>query len=227
MINEQINEDTYEENEDLNEDNLDDDEDVVISHLVDDDDDDDDFVIIKEIVNNTENPPKEEKRKPGPKPKLIGKHSLSYDTIFKGKKNKAVDEDDLECEHIIKNAGGSLDIQESFLDSEESKSNIDYYRESTLKIEIRKILEEFTDIDFNSPRRKPAKSDFNSYFAILIKDLHAYGYTKTEIFIELSGYFTDNYWNMFQLLESRFSNAIIQELKQKYGLSDIDKINFV
>ena len=64
-----INEDTYEENEDINEDNLDDDDDVVISHLVDDDDDDDDFVIIKEIVNDTENPQKEEKRKPGPKPK--------------------------------------------------------------------------------------------------------------------------------------------------------------
>jgi len=218
------------ENEEENEDNVDQNEldEELISHI-DDDDDDDDFVIITEIAkeDKEKNKIKEEKKRPGPKPKLIGKHSLSYDTIFKGKKTKNIQDDELECEHIIKNAGGSLDIQDTYLDFEESKSNIEYYRDSELKIEIKKILEQFTDIDFSAPRRKPAKSDFNSYFALLIKDLYSFGYNKSEIFIELSGYFTDNYWNMFQLLDSKYSNAIISELKQKYGLSDIDKIDFV
>lgn len=221
-----INEEQYENNEDLDKEvNQDDEDDEVVSIL--NEDDDDDFIIIKHIDNTEIENQKEEKKRPGPKPKLIGKHSLAYDTIFKGKKSKSLQDDELECEHIIKNAGGSLDIQDSFLDYEESKSNMDYYRESKLKIEIRNLLEEFTDIDFSAPRRKPAKSDFNSYFALLIRDLYDFGYTKTEIFIELSGYFSDNNWNMFQLLESKYSNAIISELKQKYGLSDINKINFV
>jgi len=161
-------------------------------------------------------------------PKLIGKHSLKHDSIFKGKKQiSSIDDSDYESEYIIKNAGGSLDIKDDGLDFEESRSNIDYFRDTRLKVEIKKILEEFTDINFTANRRKPSKSDFNAYFALLIKDLSQYGYTKTEIFIELSGYFSDNSWNMFCLLETKYSNVIISELKEKFGISDMNKIDFL
>jgi hypothetical protein len=179
-----------------------------------DDDDDDDFQEKKQTLAPVTN-----------KPKLIGKHSLAYDTIFKGKRNEKVDE--YESEHIIKNAGGSLDIKDDLLDNEESRSNIDYFRDTRLKKEIFRILTTHTDIDFNAPRRKPSRSDFNAYFQIILNDLKKFGYTKTEIFIELSGYFSDNIWNIFLLLDNKYSNIVIDELKDKFGLSDIDKIDFL
>lgn len=173
----------------------------------------------------TEEKPK--KKRGIQKPKLIGKHSLSYDTIFKGKQNVAPVADlEYQSEHIIKNGGGSLDINDSDLESEESRNSIDAYRDIRLKHEVHKLLSTNTDINFTTNRRKPAKTDFNAYFGILLKDLIQYGYTRTEIFIELSGYFSDNVWNMFQLLDKQYSGIIIKELKDKYGLSDMDKINF-
>ncbi len=166
--------------------------------------------------------------KPKPKTKqatkLLGKHSLAYDTIFKGKRNK-IDEEIYENEHVIKNAGGTLDIKEEGLDNEESRSNIDYYREVRLKNEIKTALQLYTDINFEAKRRIPAKSDFNAYYIMLIKELHQFGYSKCEIFIELAGYFSDNYWNVFKLLDRKYTNIIIVELKEKYGLSDVDKLD--
>ena len=197
-------------------------------------DDDDDFELEDIVIDDTDDTDDIEEtsepvKKPGRKPtrsKLIGKHSLAHDSIFKGKKINHEEEYD-ESEYIIKNAGGSLDINEDLLDFEESRDSIQYYRETRLKVEIKKVLEEFTDINFLANRRKPSKSDFNAYFALLIKELVKFGYTRTEIFIELSGYFSDNIWNMFLLLENKYSNIIIAELKEENGFSDMDKINFI
>ena len=176
-----------------------------------------------------EEPEEKPKKKRGnQKPKLIGKHSLSYDTIFKGKQNVAPAEDaEYQSEHIIKNGGGSLDINDNDLESEESRNSIDAFRDIRLKHEVHKLLKEHTDINFVANRRKPAKTDFNAYFGLLLKELIQYGYTRTEIFIELSGYFSDNIWNMFLLLDKQYSNIIIREMKDKYGLSDMDKIDFL
>lgn len=185
-------------------------------HLFDDLNEDDD-------VDPIELP---KKRKSNKKPKLIGKHSLAYDTIYKGKKDVSTDEEE-EVQHIIKNAGGSLDINDDVIGDGELKSTVDYFRNTRLKREIKRLLTEFTDIDFHAPRRKPSKSDFNAYFQMLLMELHEYGYTKTEIFIELSGYFSDNIWNIFLLLDNKFSNVIIAELKDKYGIEDINKIDFI
>lgn len=211
----------YEEEEDHNiEDNVN----------IDDDDDDDDKKnsIIDEIEDTEEDADKTVKKKRGNlKPKLIGKHSLAYDTIYKGKKSVAPQEPMYQAEHFIKNAGGSLDIQDNDLNLEESKNSIDAFREIRLKDEIHKLLKNNTDINFTANRRKPAKTDFNAYYALLLKELVVFGYNRTEIFIELSGYFSDNIWNMFQLLEKQYSNIVIKELKDKYGLSDMEKINFL
>lgn len=165
------------------------------------------------------------KRKPAMKSKLIGKHSLKYDTIYKGKKEPIVEEH--YSEHIIKNAGGSLDVDDSDLGSEESKNNIDNFRDSELKERIYGVLYQNTDIKFHAHMRKPAKTDFNAYFTLLIKELAAFGYTKTEIFIELSGYFSPNVWNMFLLLDKRYGNMITKELADKRGMKDIDKMDFI
>lgn len=165
------------------------------------------------------------KKRKNVRSKLIGKHSLKYDTIFKGKKDPVTEE--YQSEHIIKNAGGSLDIDDSDLHGEESKNNIDSYRDSILKEQIYKILKDNTDIKFHAHMRKPAKTDFNAYFALLIKELAAFGYTNSEIFIELSGYFSPNIWNMFILLDKKFGKIIIKELQDKFGLTDIDKMDFI
>ena len=162
--------------------------------------------------------PKNKKRIVKQKPKLIGKHSLTYDTIFKGKKNDTTEESVADSEYIIKNAGGSLDILDDGIEMEESHNSTEYYRTVRLKQEIYKALSCFTDINFEMNRRKPAKTDFNSYYALLIKELYSFGYTKTEIFIELSGYFSDNVYNMFQLLDKQYSNIIILELKENKKL---------
>jgi len=169
---------------------------------------------------------KQKRKRPGLKPKLIGKHSLSYDTIFKGKQNTTQEELEYNSEHIIKNAGGSLDINDADIESEESRNNIDTYRDMRLKHDVNTLLKNNTDINFTANRRKPAKTDFNAYYAMLLKDLIRSGYSRTEIFVELSGYFSDNIWNMFQLLDKQYSNIVIKELKDKYGLSDINKIDF-
>ena len=106
-------------------------EDIVIDDTDDTDDD----------VEETSEPTKNPGRKPT-RSKLIGKHSLAHDSIFKGKKINHEEEYD-ESEYIIKNAGGSLDINEDLLDFEESRDSVQYYRETRLKAEIKKVLEEF------------------------------------------------------------------------------------
>lgn len=193
---------------------------------------DEEFGELDEFYENEENvediiEDKQKKKRYNLKPKLMGKHSLSYDTIFKGKQNVIYDEDqEYQSEHIIKNAGGSLDINDNDIDGEESRNNIDTYRDQRLKHDVNNLLKQNTDISFTANRRKPAKTDFNTYYAMILKELIICGYSRTEIFIELSGYFSDNIWNMFQLLDKQYSNIIIKELKEKYGLSDINKINF-
>lgn len=183
----------------------------------------DGFTIASGEDEDDEPQPKKRKQM---KSKLIGKHSLKYDTIFKGKKDAPLTEE-FQPEHIIKNAGGSLDIDDSDLNGEESKNNIDSYRDSILKEHIYKILKNNTDIKFHAHMRKPAKTDFNAYFALLTKELAPFGYTNSEIFIELSGYFSPNIWNMFILLDKKFGKIIIKELQDKFGLSDIDKMDFI
>lgn len=195
-----------------------------------DNDDDNDFIIIDNLTKEDSKNIKKitEKKKKGPKPKLIGKHSLAQDTIFKSKKNDIIDIENEESEYIIKSVRGSLDINDDYLGDVESSSNIDSYRESILKNNIYNLLKEKTNLDFLSPIRKPSEVNFNIYFNILYDNLKNLGYSKSEIFIELSIYFTtDKIWNIFKLLNKNHSNDIIDELKNKFGLSDLEKIDFI
>jgi hypothetical protein len=168
---------------------------------------------------------KKKKRIATVKPKLIGKHSLAYDTIFKGKKTD--DSIPLETEHIIPGIGGGFDLNEDSSEFNESRHNMDHQTNIKIQQEVYNVLKDNSDINFTANRREPSVSDFNSYFKILITQLAQYGFGKCEIFIELSSYFSDNTYSIFLLLKSEYKNMIIAELKEKYGLSDMDKIDFL
>lgn len=162
------------------------------------------------------------------KPRQIGKHSLEFDKIFRTTKQEKYEELE-EFDHIIdSNLEFSISDEIHGEDDENNISSIDYYRTNKLKDEIRNLLETYTEVKMNSKRRKPSKSDFNAYFKLICKELNDYGYLKTQIFIELAGYFTlENYWNIFKLLDTEYANIIINELKEKHGIDDeINYINF-
>ena len=146
-----------------------------------------------------------------------GKHQLPRDTIFKGKleeKSFENKEDNLDNNDI----SNIFDVQ--YNDTE------DYLNQNNLTKDVYNILNDKTKLDFKQNRRKPNKEVFNNYYNLLIKEL-GYKYTKSEIFVELSYYFTDNIFNMFKLLDKKPANAIIKELIQKGYLKNISGINFL
>jgi len=148
---------------------------------------------------------KKEKQKPK-KPKLIGKHSLAHDSFFKGKK---VELDELESESYIKNVsndGFEMDDHEVG----ESRDSIDSYQSKKLKTEIYKILSTFTDIEMYDKVKAISESDFNAYYALLIKDLAEYGFSRCAIFVELASYFYNNIFNAFKILNAEYAKVILQ-----------------
>jgi len=148
-----------------------------------------------------------------------GKHRLKRDTIFKGKLDKKPDEDGYGIEH-----DDYGDITTFFdYESEEYSNNLE---QNNLTKDVYEILSDKTSLDFKQNRRKPNKGTFNNYYNLLLKEL-GFRYTKSEIFVELSYYFTDNIFNMFKLLDKRPATIIIKELTQKGYLKDLDGINFL
>jgi hypothetical protein len=147
-----------------------------------------------------------------------GKHRLKRDTIFKGKLDKKPDEDGYGIEQ-----DDYGDISTFFdYESEQYSNNLE---QNNLTKDVYEVLREKTELDFKQNRRKPNKETFNNYYNLLLKEL-GFRYTKSEIFVELSYYFTDNIFNMFKLLDKRPATIIIKELKQKGYLKDLDGINF-
>lgn len=157
------------------------------------------------------------------KHKREGKHALKTDSIFNGKSNKdALDEyDTSESKSNIK-----YNIEVGSVFEFESKNNEEYVNQKQLSIDVLEVLTEFTDIDFTSNRRKPNRIIFNQYFLLLVSKLHL-KYTNSELFVELSYFFTDNIFNMFKLLDKKQATIIIKELKAKGYLKDLDNMNFI
>jgi hypothetical protein len=52
-------------------------------------------------------------------------------------------------------------------------------------------------------------------------------YSHSEVFIELSYYFSENELNMFKLLDQKWGTKIVKELSTKYNISKIDGIEFI
>ena len=154
------------------------------------------------------------------KHKIEGKHALKYDTIFKGKKEDVLNEDEIGTTDFY-NDSFSVNKDSAFFI--ESYDNEDYLRLKKVKDQIYNILLNKTDINFNSNRRKPSKDDFNKYFFLLKNELKNENFTNIELFSELSVYFSDNLFNMFKLLDNKWKNLIIDELQRHIGKTTSSK----
>ncbi len=149
------------------------------------------------------------------KHKQEGKHSLKYDSIFKGKKEDPLDEDDLDGYSSYHK--DTIEVDKSSNYYFESIDNEKYIRAKLVKEKVYIVLNENTSINFLNNRRKPSRSDFNQYYGLLKAHLTGESFTNIELFNELSVYFSDNLFNMFKLLDNKWRNMIIDELQDHIG----------
>lgn len=150
------------------------------------------------------------------KHKIEGKHSLKYDSIFKGKKEDPLDEEDgvLSFEIYQKD---TIEVDKSSNYYFESIDNEKYIRSKLVKEKVYEVLFQHTSINFLNNRRKPSRTDFNQYYNILKTNLQSESFTNVELFNELAVYFSDNLFNMFKLLDKKWRNLIINELQEHIG----------
>lgn len=229
----EFDDDSIESTENLQDDSDDDLDDDDESDGLGIDDDDDDIDIIIEIdeddLDITEPQPEIKTEEEAPdtdgvvlsKHKLEGKHSLKYDSIFKGKKEDPLDED--EGTSSFENYKDTIEVDRSSNYYFESIDNEKYIRAKQVKERVYEILESNTSINFLNNRRKPSRNDFNQYYNILKDGLQSESFTNVELFNELAVYFSDNLFNMFKLLDKKWRNMIILELQDHIGKNSSSK----
>lgn len=154
------------------------------------------------------------------KHKTEGKHSLKYDSIFKGKKEEALQEGDAETSMYFKD---TFEVDKSSMYWFESLDNENYTKEKRVKERVYEVLLKFTDLNFTNNRRKPSRVDFNNYYYLLKTKLKAESFADVELFNELAVYFSDNLFNMFKLLDNKWRNMIIVELQDHIGKQSYSK----
>lgn len=155
------------------------------------------------------------------KHKIEGKHSLKYDSIFKGRKEDPIDEESLDGFSLYYKETIEVDKSSSY--HTESIDNESYIRSKLVKERVYDVLKEHTSINFLNNRRKPSKLDFNDYYALLKRNLVNENFTNSELFSELAVYFSDNILNMFKLLDNNWRNLIISELQDHIGKNQNSK----
>lgn len=155
------------------------------------------------------------------KHKIEGKHSLKYDSIFKGRKEDPIDEESMDGFSLYYKETIEVDKSSSY--HTESIDNESYVRAKLVKERVYDILKENTSINFLNNRRKPSKLDFNDYYALLKRNLVGENFTNSELFSELAVYFSDNMLNMFKLLDNSWRNLIISELQDHIGKNQSSK----
>lgn len=158
--------------------------------------------------------------------KLDGKHKLKRDTIFNGKVDMPSENED-EAQLY----GSEFDGYDSHIDhmstfEEDSRNATELHNRKRLSEDVYYLLKENTDLDFNSNRRKPNKATFNNYYKMLLMNIDSQ-YTKSEIFVELAYYFTDNIFNMYKLLDKKYATTIILELREKGFLNNLNNFKFM
>jgi hypothetical protein len=212
---ESVPEDSSDDNESGEEESggldLDDDDDIDIIIEIDEDDLD---IIEPESEVKTEEPDPDEVVLS--KHKLEGKHSLKYDSIFKGKKDDHLDEED-ETISFDTYKKDTIELDKSSNYYFESIDNEKYIRSKQVKERVYEVLEKNTSINFLNNRRKPSRADFNQYYNTLKGNLQSESFTNIELFNELAVYFSDNLFNMFKLLDKKWRNLIILELQDHIG----------
>lgn len=149
------------------------------------------------------------------KHKLEGKHSLKYDSIFKGKKEEITEEEGLDAYSSYRK--DTIEVDKSSNYHTESIDNESYIRSKLVKERVYDVLKEHTSLNFMNNRRKPSRNDFNNYYSLLKNNLKDESFTNIELFNELAIYFSDNLFNMFKLLDNKWRNLIINELQDHVG----------
>lgn len=149
------------------------------------------------------------------------KHSLSHDSIFKGKKEKPMDEYSMDGMQMYFNDTFEVDKSSNYWS--ESLDNENYVRNKLVREKVYEILETQTDLNFTINRRKPSKVDFNNYFYLVKSSLKNESFTNIELFNELSVYFSDNLFNMFKLLDEKWRKLVIKELEDHIGKQSYSK----
>lgn len=194
------------------------------------DDDDDNLDILIEIDDEDLNLMNDEDEKKSSeeeedivlsKHKIEGKHSLKYDSIFKGKKEDPLSEDDLDGFAFYHKE--SIEVDKSSNYYFESIDNENYIRTKLVKERVYAVLTEHTSLNFMNNRRKPSRTDFNQYYSLLKRNLESESFTNVELFNELAVYFSDNLFNMFKLLDNKWRNLIIKELQDHIGKNNNSK----
>jgi hypothetical protein len=150
-------------------------------------------------------------------------HKLKYDSIFKGKKEVPIDPDkeDLHINAEVQSSKISVDGGSSYFQETHSSQDTLHYIE--LKEFVFDKLVNDLKLDIKPPtvpipRRKPGKLDFNKYYSYIVQSMETNKFTYSEIFVELSSYFSDNLTSMFKILEPRWGNVIIRELSDHFGI---------
>lgn len=208
-------EDVSEEDSDISLDDDDSDIDIVIEI------DEEDLNITEDDVEPTSNEEDSTEEIILSKHKIEGKHSLKYDSIFKGKKEDPLDEDSLDgFSSYFKE---TIEVDKSSTYHTESIDNESYIRAKWVKERVYEILKDNTSINFLNNRRKPSRVDFNEYYSLLKKNLSSESFTNVELFNELAVYFSDNLFNMFKLLDNNWRNLIINELQDHIGKNNNSK----
>lgn len=210
---ENIEENTEENAEDTSIEDMMSEENDLVDIVIEIDEDDLDFSIT-DVVEESKEEEEEEEDIVLSKHTIQGKHSLKYDSIFKGKKEDQLTEDSPET-HRYSNEALELDKSSNYWF--ESVDNETYIKEKRVKERVYEVLSANTDISFLNNRRKPSKLDFNQYYSILKVNLKGESFTNIELFNELSVYFSDNLFNMFKLLDNKWRNIIINELQDHIG----------
>ena len=191
------------------------DEDEDIDIVIEIDEDDLDLTKEEKVVTSDETTEEETNDIVLSKHKLEGKHSLKYDSIFKGKKEDPIEEGDIDP--YTNYHKDSIEVDKSSNYYFESVDNESYIRQKLVKERVYAVLSEHTSINFLNNRRKPSRVDFNQYYELLRTQLKEESFTNVELFNELSVYFSDNLFNMFKLLDNRWRNLIISELQEHIG----------
>lgn len=187
--------------------------------VVPDDDDNIDIVIevsdedFSEVESSEETPEEETDDVVLSKHKIQGKHSLKYDSIFKGKKEDVSEEDDVNTYYH----NDKFEVDRGSVFYSESYENESYLRLKRVKERVYEVLSTKTTLNFLNNRRKPSRVDFNNYYLLLTIELDSEKFTNVELFNELAVYFSDNLFNMFKLLDNRWRNLIILELQDHIG----------
>lgn len=198
--------------------------------ISDDDDDIDQVIEIDESDLDITTPAVDSKKEGDPsldddivlsKHKVQGKHSLKYDSIFKGKKEEPLDGTEMDGTSMYYKESIEVDKSSSYYF--ESIDNERYIRTKLVKERVYVILNDNTNINFLNNRRKPSRNDFNNYYTLLKDHLKDESFTNIELFNELAVYFSDNLFNMFKLLDNQWRNLIISELQDHIGKTQNSK----